>query len=199
MSPQSKAQNKPRKQTLLLMKGHPGSGKSTLAAGLAQTFGWALLDKDDIKDHLLHVEDGNALAYEILWAMTRRLLVLGQSVIVDSPLSYPQSYATGKELAAQVQAELLVVETRPPEDVWQARLDTRPAHASRHKVASWAAMQRLLSDYDGCWRYPIDPAHHLVVDSSGPVAAAVAAVAKKITKKNAERDQPPMSELEQNE
>lgn len=183
---------RPSSQTLLLLKGHPGSGKSTLAVTMAQAYGWPLLDKDDIKDHLLDVPGGNGLAYEVLWSMTRRLLSVGQSVIVDSPLSYPQSYATANGLALRIQSQLLVVETRPPRDVWHARLEARLAHESRHKVASWDAMQRLLADYDNCWRYSIDPTHHLVVDSSRSIDAAVAIVSAKI----AGLEQPKTTQLE---
>jgi predicted kinase len=160
-------------QFLLVMKGHPGTGKSTLAQALARALRWPLLDKDDVKDHTLGLPEGNTLAYAVLWQMMATQLALGLSVIVDSPLSYPVAYATAQQIAAQHQARLLVVETALPAVEWQRRLEARPADASAHKIRGWAAMQEQLRRYDECWRYPIDPAHHLLVDTSQPVEQTV--------------------------
>jgi predicted kinase len=156
-------------QWLLLMKGYPATGKSTLAVTLAQRLRWPLLDKDDVKDQTLHLPDGNALAYRILWQVVRRQLRLGLSVIVDSPLSYPEGYAAGQTLAAEAGARLLVVEVRLDETLWRQRLDSRPRSESTHKIAGWAAMQRQLAAYAGCDHYPIAPEHHLIVDGALPV------------------------------
>ena len=167
--------------TLLLLKGHPGSGKSTLAHALAQSLGWPLLDKDDVKDHLHTRPDGNVAAYAILWQVAARQLSLGLSVVVDSPLSYAVGYETGCKLAAAHRATLLVVETTLPEDVWRARLDARSRADSAHKIAGWAAMQAMLAQYQDCWRYPIAPEHHLVVDTTRPLAELVACVKARLT------------------
>jgi predicted kinase len=88
---------------LLAMKGHPATGKSTLARALAQHFSWPLIDKDDIKDHLLAAPGGNELAYAGLWQVVERQLALGVSVIADSPLSYPAGYAAAQALARRIQ------------------------------------------------------------------------------------------------
>lgn len=158
---------------LIAMKGHPATGKSTLAAALAQHLRWPLLDKDDIKDHLLALSEGNGVAYAILWQLVERQLATGVSVVVDSPLAYPVGYATVCALAQRYQARLLVVETQLEESLWHARLEARPAHASQHKIRGWQAMQTLLAHYADCWRYPIDSAHHWVVNTAQPLAGLV--------------------------
>jgi predicted kinase len=161
------------RQTLLLLKGHPGTGKSTLALAVARRLAWPLVDKDAIKDHTYQLPQGNVLAYEIMWEVTRHQLEVGLSVVVDSPLSYPLAYATGQELARQYSARLVVVETSLAEEQWQARLDRRLHEPPTHRLAGWANMQNLLNDYAASWRYPIAPAHHLRVDTSQPVEQIV--------------------------
>jgi len=128
-----------------------------------------LIDKDDIKDHTLDLPDGNVLAYSIMWQLVERQLGLGVSVIVDSPLSYPIGYTTACTLAEQYQARLLVVETYLDEEIWRARLEARPAGESTHKIRGWQTMQALLQIYNDCWRYAIQPEHHVRVDTTQPL------------------------------
>lgn len=165
---------------LIAMKGHPATGKSLLARALAQHFGWPLIDKDDIKDHTLPLENGNTLAYSIMWQVAETQLRLKLSVIAVSPLSYPSEYETALNLAIRQGAKLLVVETRLNEAVWRRRLEERSVGASSHKIRGWRDMQKQLESYDDCWRYPIDPAHHLVVDTTRPVEGLVALVERRI-------------------
>lgn len=160
-----------RVPNLIAMKGHPATGKSALAWRLARRLRCPLIDKDDVKDYTLVLPDGNSLAYAIMWQVTGTQLALGLDVVVDSPLSYPVGYKQAQALAATRNARLWVVETRLDEAEWRRRLDARPAAASTHKIRGWAAMQEMLRQYDGCWQYPITPAHHIVVDTARPVEA----------------------------
>lgn len=155
------------KPSLILLKGHPATGKSTLARALARRLHWPLIDKDDVKDFIAELPGGNGLAYEVAWRVVSTQLSLGISVIVDTPLSYPMSYQKGRELVQEYGATLRVVETLLDEEVWRQRLESRDLPPqSNHKIHSWASMQALLDRYDNCWRYPIDPAHHLRVDTA---------------------------------
>ncbi len=171
------------KPILLAMKGHPATGKSTLAHALARAQKWPLLDKDDIKDQTLGLPNDNDLAYAILWQMVATQLQLGLCVIVDSPFSYPRLYERAVQLARKEQARLLVVETTLDEQLWRQRLNARPADDSAHKIRGWAQMQAQLIKYDDCWRYPIDPNHHLLVDTQEPVAELVRRVQRRLTSK----------------
>ncbi len=149
------------------MKGHPGTGKTTLAQALVHHLGWPLLVKDDFKDLLLDCPDANERAYALLWQVTATQLRMGLSVVVDSPLSYPEQFAQAQALAQTYHARLRVVETRLPEALWRARLEARPPSA--HQVRGWPAMQALLERYANCWAYPIPKSIHRVVDTSQPV------------------------------
>jgi predicted kinase len=169
------------KPCLILLKGHPATGKSTLARAMAGRLRWPLIDKDDVKDFIADLPGGNGLAYEVAWRVVSTQLSLGVSVIVDTPLSDPISYETGCNLAAYHGAHLLVVETMLDEESWRQRLEHRVLPAqSNHKIHSWASMQTLLAHYDSCWRYPIDPAHHLRVDTSVEIERLVDTVLKEL-------------------
>jgi predicted kinase len=163
-------------QWLIAMKGHPATGKSTLARALAQKLGWPLIDKDDIKDHTLHLPGGNELAYAILWQVAATQLALGLSVVVDSPLSYPLGYTTACRLASENGARLCVLETRLEEAEWRRRLETRSPAESAHKICGWAAMQAQLQTYASCWKYSIDPRHHLIVETDQPLPTLLEAI-----------------------
>lgn len=156
------------------MKGHPATGKSAVAEALAQRLRIPLIDKDDIKDVVLGLPNANELAYAAMWQIAATQLALGLSVIAVSPLSYPEGYARACAIAGEHAARLLVVETVLPEAEWRRRLDARDPAGSTHKIRGWKAMQAMLHQYAGCWRYPIDPTHHLVLDTSAPIAVSVA-------------------------
>jgi hypothetical protein len=62
-----------------------------------------------------------------------------------------------------------VVETTLDDDPWKERLEKRLHEPQTHRTSGWAGIQQLLSEYDGSWRYPIAPEHHLLVNTSQPL------------------------------
>jgi predicted kinase len=165
---------------LIAMKGHPATGKSNVAAAIARRLRCPLIDKDDVKDHLLDLPDSNDRAYAIMWQMAGVQLALRINVIAVSPLSYPGEYAAARALAARHRAHLLVVETRLAEEEWKRRLNARQPGYSTHKISGWEAMQEMLRRYNGCWQYPIDPQQHVIVDTAQPLKASVNQVVQRI-------------------
>jgi predicted kinase len=165
---------------LIAMKGHPATGKSNVAAALARRLRCPLVDKDDFKDHLLELPDSNDRAYAVMWQVAGVQLALRLNVIAVSPLSYPQGYTTAQEVAAKHRAHLLVVETRLEEEEWKRRLNARRPGYSAHKISGWEAMQEMLRKYDGCWQYPIEPLHHVVLDTALPLKMLINQVMARI-------------------
>ena len=156
---------------LIAMKGHPATGKSNVAAALARRLRCPLIDKDDIKDHVL--DGANERAYAVMWQIAGVQLALRLNVIAVSPLSYPVTFAAAQALARAQYSHLLVVETRLSDDEWRRRLDNRRPGYSTHKVSGWAAMQEMLRHYDGCWQYPIPAEQHLVLDTAQPIRSLI--------------------------
>jgi len=85
---------------LVLVGGLPGTGKSTLAAGLSDATGWTVLRSDEVRKDLAglahkpsaHESFGHGIyssemtdqTYEELIRRARRLLALGESVVLDA-------------------------------------------------------------------------------------------------------------------
>lgn len=166
---------------VVAMKGHPGSGKSTIARSLAQALKWPLLDKDDVRDSTLPIQNLlpssssggllNDLSYAVIWGMADTQLQLGVSVVIDSPLSRPHLFHQIAALAAEHGALLLVVECRAADSQeWRRRLEDRTrASPSWHKPSSWEALQELVEGYQGCYEYDMGTTRRLVVDTTAKV------------------------------
>lgn len=169
--------------SLIAMKGHPATGKSAVARRLAYRLHMPLIDKDDVKDYVLGLEDANDIAYATMWQIVETQLSLRIGVIAVSPLSYPEGYARAREIAARYRAKLLVVETVVEENEWRRRLDARAPGYSTHKISGWAAMQEMLRQYNGCWQYPIEAEHHLVLDTTQSIDASVSVIIERLEKK----------------
>ena len=97
-----------------MMAGMPGTGKSTVALGLGAALHWPVVDKDTLKSTLLNagIAEGVAAgaAYDLLLALGRDILVQQkQSVILDSPTTWPITLERAEGLALAAGADLKVV------------------------------------------------------------------------------------------
>ncbi|KAI4305968.1 hypothetical protein L6164_029290 [Bauhinia variegata] len=172
------------------MKGHPGGGKTTLARSIASSLKIPLIDKDDILDCTLHLQNTlipsspttlspllNDLSYNAIWQVASTQLRLGLSVIVDSPLSRKAHLDRLREIAASVGGRILIVECKPKDEAeWRRRLERRGAETSLipggpgwHKPATWRDIETRLEGYGGCTEYDVGDVPKMVVDTTGPV------------------------------
>lgn len=125
---------------LVLVGGAPGTGKSTLAGLLGEQRGWTVLRSDAIRREVLAdvadlAERYSARARDLIYAETlsraERLLVMGESVVLDA------TWAEGRWRAAAAG-----VAGRTTSDLYQLRCDVRP------EVAQQRAAARRLSGID---------------------------------------------------
>ncbi len=129
---------------LVAFAGEAGSGKSTLSRALGRRLRWPVVDKDDIKDILHgHTAESNAgpLAYDAMFNVARRQLLLGLSVICDSPLTGGAGHTA--RIAAGTGATLAVVACRCPDDtVWRDRINARTSLGlPGHHQTDWEMMR----------------------------------------------------------
>ena len=150
-----------------MMRGYPGTGKSTIARAIARALHAALIDRDIIRqtavDIFGNVPEIGRFSYELMYALTREQLSLGLSVVVDSPLTYRQTYEQYNSLSQSMHAPLLVVHCRCPEDVQRRRLEGRKGKVSEFQITSWEEWQQWKPrfeafDDEGCI---IDTSHPL--------------------------------------
>ncbi|KAJ6405580.1 hypothetical protein OIU84_013529 [Salix udensis] len=167
---------------IIAMKGHPGTGKSTLASSLASSLKIPLIDKDDVRDCTISIQNSspataskllNDLSYDVVWQIASTQLRLGLSVIIDSPLSRRAHLDRLVQMASSTGSLLVIVECKPlDEGVWRRRLEQRGRgdQASWHKPSTWQDLERLLEGYDGSTDYDVGDVPKLVLDTSVSVA-----------------------------
>ncbi|MEU6036790.1 AAA family ATPase [Actinomadura sp. NPDC047616] len=142
--------------SLILVGGAPGTGKTTLAGALADRLGCTLLGSDRVRKELagLAPEQPAAAAYregiyDPAWThrtytelidRARRLLRLGESVVLDASWTAPEHRDAAAEAARHEHADLFALRCEAPPEVAAERLRTRPRGASDADAAVAAAM-----------------------------------------------------------
>lgn len=165
------------------------SGKSTLAAALSAATGAPVVDTDHARKELAGVAPTTPLsdrpfagAYTqaatdkvYAEAMRRAGLVLasGRPVILDASFRSHAMRARASELARAHGVELRLVECRVPATVARARLVERAKgpSVSDGDLSAYEALARAWEPITD-----LEPAHHLVIDTTRPLSESVAAV-----------------------
>jgi aminoglycoside phosphotransferase family enzyme/predicted kinase len=137
---------------LVLVGGAPGTGKSTLAEELSSREGFALIRSDEVRKDLagiphhqvaaaplgqgLYSQERVDATYRELLTRARRLLELGESVVVDASWSSSDWRREAAELAASTSSDLSELWCRAPLALAQARITARPERAADASDAS---------------------------------------------------------------
>jgi uncharacterized protein len=130
---------------LVLVGGLPGTGKSTLAAGVADRFDWSVLRSDEVRKDLagiahtervdagfrqgLYRPEAVAETYRELLARARRLLELGEPVVLDASWTDRRHRTAAAAVARDTSSELVELECTAPTEVAADRVRER-AHAA---------------------------------------------------------------------
>lgn len=126
---------------LVLVGGLPGTGKSTLAAGLADRFGWSVLRSDEVRKDLagvahtdraaagfregLYRPEVTAATYRELLGRARRLVELGEPVVLDASWTDGRYRSAAAAVARETFSELVEMECTAPADAAAERLRER--------------------------------------------------------------------------
>ena len=131
---------------LALVGGSPGTGKSTVARALAATVGAQVISTDDVRRELrdagvisgdsgvlgagLYSTANVTTVYEEVLSRARRLLVDGQSVILDGTWDDPQARAWAHRLGAETHSAMAELVCSVTAEAAVERVTTRPAGTS---------------------------------------------------------------------
>ena len=177
---------------LVLVGGLPGTGKSTLAAGIGQARKWAVLRSDVIRKRLAGLDpltpapsaygtgiyraDATAETYAKLLAEAQRLLIRGQSVVLDASWGQRCWREAAAELAATTGALLVPIRCHTARPIAAARLRVRaarggdPSDATEEIAAAMALTADAWSDANivhttGDWQASLDAVQAILDDS----------------------------------
>jgi predicted kinase len=160
---------------LIIVSGAPGSGKSTLATLLAKELHLPLLCKDELKEvhfDTLGAPDPETArklgppAYEILWAVLRRLLDAGGGGVIESNFYRGWSEEKLRPFVARTRAVL--VHCHASRENIRRRYVERSQRGERHPAHfDGAQVERLLANIDNGAYEPLDlDVRAIVVDTS---------------------------------
>lgn len=126
---------------LVLVGGTPGTGKSTLAAALSERLGWPALRSDIVRKQLagmspdesgkasfgegIYTAEWNRKTYSSLLAQSRKLLEMGESVILDASWARIDDRLQARRLGAEVAAEVLELVCQCTPEIAMARIRER--------------------------------------------------------------------------
>lgn len=162
------------KRIFVLMRGYPGTGKSTIARAIATALHAPLIDRDIIRQKAVDifgdVHGIGRFSYELMFALTEEQLSLGLDVVVDTPLTYRETYEKSLALADKFSIPMLVVHCKCPPEVQKRRLEGRKGNVSEFQITSWEEWLR--------WkpRFEEFDDHGCLIDTSNPLDDSLAKV-----------------------
>ena len=162
---------------LILVGGLPGTGKSTLARGLADRFEWNVLRSDEVRKDLagvahaersearfregLYGPEATATTYRELLDRARRLLELGEPVVLDASWTDRRYRDSAARVARETASVLVELECAAPPDVAAERLRERARTGADASDATPVISEAMANTAD-VW-----PSAH-VIDAAAP-------------------------------
>ena len=163
--------------SLIVFAGLPGTGKSSLARAVARDLQAVYLDKDTIKGCIIAVAEqmkigqglqlSGPLSYELLVTIAKDNLVLGRSVVLDSPAAYQIFRDKVKQLARSLKVNLRLIECIcTDERLLRQRLESRWADQPAERAQDWTTFQRERAQFERLIdrRLVVDTAESLAVN-----------------------------------
>jgi predicted kinase len=167
------AQRQAGPPTFVLLVGLPGTGKSTLARHIARHLPVEIVQTDAVRKALFptprYTPEEHQRVYETAHRIIEQLLFEQRNVVFDATNLHESRRRALYDIAANAQANLVVVLTVAPPEVVRRRLDRRQRQrdAEDFSDATWEVYQRMSRELE-----PI-PRPHLVVNTAVDLEPAV--------------------------
>lgn len=140
--------------TLIVIGGFAGAGKTTLAARLAREYNYAIFSSDSINDALraalgMSFKEASPAAYTIMWHLVKKQLQLGVTVIVDTHMAAPQSWAGVDRLQEDMpHLRVLPIILQATFDTHRQRIEERGRTNKEHLNLGGDRLEDVLFKYD---------------------------------------------------
>jgi predicted kinase len=158
---------------VIVVAGLPGSGKSTVANGLGGRLGLPVLSVDPIESAILASGIGRSFetglaAYLVAQSLAAEQLRLGLSVVIDAVSPVEQARMMWRQLAAEHDAALTIIECILDPEIHRSRIEARVRDLHGIPEVTWSDVEERRVEY-AQWH---EERH--VLDTSRPVADVVA-------------------------
>ena len=158
---------------LIVTSGLPGSGKSYLSRNLAEHLPLVVLNSDALRKALVvnpqYTQKENYRLFVAIQALTKLLLDLNTSVIIDSTNILEVNRKAFTDIAETLNVRCLLIHLTPPEEISRLRLEQRKLQLDHfdHSAAGWKVYERM--------RSKVEPIRfeHLSISSSSDFHLAV--------------------------
>ena len=193
----AKKMNRP---LLLVTCGLMGTGKSTIARALAEALGWKWLRSDQVRKELARIPalerrhepfhqgiyspDFSQRTYQALFDRARRLLQRGSSVILDASFKKERDRSAALTLAAEMNAEFLLIECTCEEGVIRERLERRTAKRKEPSDGRWEIFKEQKEDFEKIGG--LDAGLFLSLDTRFPVADCLKRIFQHLLRREAQ-------------
>jgi predicted kinase len=155
---------------LIVMAGLPGAGKSTIGEILGSRLGATVVSVDPIESAILRAgieadQPTGLAAYLVAEQIARKELLAGRTVIVDAVNAGEAARLQWRDLAAEAEARLRVVEVVcTDERIHRERLEKRERGLPHLEETTWRAVEQSLEGY-APWIGPCASLPRVTIDS----------------------------------
>jgi aminoglycoside phosphotransferase family enzyme/predicted kinase len=184
-----------RPPLLIVMAGLSGTGKSAVANGLATGHGLHVIASDAVRKNLAGVPAGehrygayeggiystefSERTYDAIRDRARRLLIDGQSVVLDATFQQREERERAMALATEAGALTFCVETAAGASVVRERLAAREQDATTLSDARWETYLQQVEHFEPVTE--LDDWQHIRVDAEQPLDDVVAGAVSALT------------------
>jgi len=170
------------KALLVLVSGLPGTGKSHFARVLSKGAPLLILETDVLRKILVadptYSPEESARLFRACHSLAEELLRAGVPVLLDATNLVERNRERLYHIAEMVGAKLIIVQVEAPPEVVLKRLEGRERRVNPEdtSTANWQVYKKMKHAQQHITR------NHFTVDTSKPIEAAVAKIAREINR-----------------